>query len=194
MQQQVALAALEQHTVFKAELEENYPIAPLQGGAPAPLVLPPPPDDFPYDAFVSYCEADPDDHAWVVGTLVPTLERLGLRLCLGERDFRLGAPVIGEEEDAVQHSRYTIAVFTPAYLDGVFSRYQEQLSAQNAKESDEPRLIPLARRTCELPLHMRVTAVLDVSREPEVPSALQRLGQGLRQAVRPRLSAGTTRG
>lgn len=188
VQQHVAAAPVDQHPVFKAELEENYPIAQLRGGATAALALPPPPDQATYDAFVSYVEADPDDGAWVTGTLVPYLEGLGLKLCLEDRDFQLGASRVEEIDRAVNDSRYTIAVFSPAYLADALEDYQSVLATYLAIESHTPRLIPLIRRPCKLALHTRMTAALDVSRDREVPAALQRLALALRQPPRPRLA------
>jgi hypothetical protein len=186
VQQQVAAAPVDQHPVFKAELEENYPIA--RRGGPAPVIaLPPPPDAASYDAFLSFCQDDADDRAWVTGVVVPYLESLGLRLFLEERDFRLGASRIEETDRAVVSSRYTVAVFTPAYLAGAFDARDALLAAHLATESRAPRLIPLLRRRCELALHARMTEALDVSRDAEVPAALQRLALALRQPPRPRL-------
>jgi len=187
VQQRVAAEPASQHPVFKAELEENYPIARFRGGAPEPLALPPPPDDAPYDVFLSYRHDDPDDRAWVEDLVVPYLESVGLRACLEHRDFRLGANRISETERAVSHSRYTAAVFTPAYVAGGFDELHWFIAAHAAAESRLPRLIPLLRRRCDLSLHARMTAVLDVSHDPEVPAALQRLALALRQPPQSRL-------
>jgi hypothetical protein len=187
VQQRVAAEPVEQHPVFKAELEENYPIAQLRGGAHEPLAIPPPPDKFVYDAFVSYCRDNADDRIWVLEALVPRLERLGLQLCLEHRDFRLGASRIEEIERAVTQSRYTIGIFTPAYLASAFEMYHSLLAAHVAVETRMPRFVPLIRRPCSLVLHARMAEALDVNRDTEVPAALQRLATMLRQAPRPRL-------
>jgi hypothetical protein len=189
VQQKVAAQPVDQHPVFKAELEENYPIAALRGGAALAFAVPAAPDDAAYDAFLSYCHDDPDDRAWVSDAVVPYLEGLGLRLCLERRDFRLGASRVDETDRAVTTSRYTVAVFTPAYLASAFDDYDSLLATHVAIESRAPRLIPLLRRRCELAPHTRMTEALDVSRDAEVPSALQRLAVALRQPPRPRLGA-----
>ena len=188
VQQHVAAEPLDQHPVFKAELEENYPIAELHGGAAAAFTLPPPPDGDAYDVFVSYCHSDADDRAWVTGTLIPYLEGVGLKLCLEHRDFRWGRPKLDEIDRAVTTSRYTLAVFTPPYLASAWTDYQSVLGAYLAAESGEPRFVPLLRRPCQLALHDRMTEALDVSRDPEVPAALQRLALALREPPRPRLA------
>ncbi len=185
VQRQFAGAPVPQQPIFKAELEEDYPIARHRGTA---VELPPPPDDYRYDAFVSYCHDDLDDRGWVVDAMVPRLERLGLRLCLEERDFVMGTPLIIEAERAVRESRYTVAVFTPAYMAGAFAQYQWVLAAHQAMEARSPRLIPLHRRTCELSLEDRMTALLDLRREQEIEPQLLKLARQLRSAPQPRLS------
>jgi len=189
VQQQVATQPVDQHPVFKAELEENYPIAQLRGGAPQAFALPAAPDDTPYDAFLSYSHGDPDDRAWATTVMVPFLERLGLRLCLEHRDFRLGASRLEETEQAVLDSRYSIAVFTPSYLADPLGRFDLLLAAQEAIESQTPCFIPLLRRPCKLAMHTRMTEILDVTQDTEVTAALQRLALALRQPSRSRLSA-----
>jgi hypothetical protein len=187
IQRQIQAEPVEQHPVFKAELEENYPLAQLRAGAADARALPPAPDELTYDAFISYCRDDEDDRTWVLGTLVPYLERLALRLCLEHRDFRLGSSRVEEIERAVAHSRFTVVVFTPAYLAGSFEMYQAVLAANLSIELRAPRVLPVMRRPCELVLHARMTEALDLCRDHEVPAALQRLALALRQPSRPRL-------
>jgi hypothetical protein len=84
-----------QHPIFKAELEENFPIALFLGGkAPAPMPSAPRSDHFAYDVFISYRRQEPD-RSWVRRTLQPQIEAQGLRACIDHRDFRLGAPGAG---------------------------------------------------------------------------------------------------
>jgi hypothetical protein len=187
VQQRVAAEPIKQHPVFKAELEENYPIAQLRGGADEPLAIPPPPDDFTYDAFVSYCRDDADDRTWVLERVVPHLEGLGLKLCLEHRDFRLGASRVEEIDRAVTRSRYTVGVFTPAYLANTFEMYQSLLAAHVSIETRAPRFVPVIRRPCSLVLHARMAETTDVSKDTEVFAALQHLATRLRQPPRNRL-------
>jgi hypothetical protein len=184
VQEQAAAAPPEQrpHPVFKAELEENYPIA---FAAPAPLVLPPAPDAAAYDAFLSYC---PADRAWVARTLVPFLEGLGLVLCLPERDFAYGRPLVAERDRAVSTSRYTICVLTPAYFADPYSSFTDLLAGHAEVEARAPRVIPLLREAAPLALHTRMTALLDATSDAELPAILDRLALLLRQPARPRLT------
>ncbi len=185
VQQRVTAEQPTQRPVFKAEIEENYPVALMNGGAPRVVSLPAPPDALPFDAFVVYSEADKDDEKWARRTFIPYLEKCGLRVCHEYRDFTLGKPRIVETERAVAESRYTVIVFTPAYLESDFEDYQALLAAHSAAESSTPRFVPLIRRPCALSLHRRMTAALDVSREEDVIPGLERLAVMLREpAVR----------
>jgi len=183
VQQQMKAAKPPQIPVFKAELEENFPVALHEGGVAPALVLPPPPDDCAFDAFVSYRRVAAD-RAWVEQVLVPALERLGLRLCLPERDFRLGAPRIREMERAVETSRYTLGVFTPQYLDGAFEEFQALMAQHQGIEDKAPRFLPLMREPCRPALGIRTVEWLDVSESALEGATLSRLALRLREPRR----------
>jgi TIR domain/Caspase domain len=180
VQQKVAAEVPGQRPVFKAELEENYPLALFRGGAAPPVVLPPSGDGFRYDAFVSYRREEPDK-AWVEKQLVPRLEGLGVRLCLEKRDFRLGAARLREMERAVEESRYTLAVLSPGYLDGAFEDFQALLAQHQATEAKAPRFVPLVREDCRPRLGIRTVWGLDMRDEEEFGPNVERLAVRLRE-------------
>jgi hypothetical protein len=167
-----------QRPVFKAEIEENYAVAMFRGGQVQALSLPALADGYQYDAFVSCSKADLE---WVRYTVVPSLEKLGLKLCLEERDFRLGARRLEEMENAVKTSRYTVCVLTPSYVQGPFEDFQQALAKFQAVESRTPRFIPLLRQDGEYSLGDRMTQMLDIRDDRGVEAALQRLALALRQ-------------
>jgi len=189
VQQHVAAEPLGQHPVFKAELEENYPIARARTPAAAAVAMavPPAPDGLGYDVFLSYARRDPEIRAWVERVLVPFLESCGIRICLEHRDFALGRPRLREMERAVTDSRYTLAVLSPSYVEDGFTEFQSLIAQHLALETREPRLIPLLRRACRLELGTRMTSLLDLTRDEEVPAGLERLALALREPPRPRL-------
>jgi hypothetical protein len=198
VQERVVAEQPGQRPVFKAELEENYPIARAPAatatatatapapGVPPPIPIPPAPDGYAYDVFLSYARRDPEIRAWVERVLVPFLEGCGLEVCLEHRDFRLGMPRAVEMERAVQHSRYTVAVLAPAYLSDEFAEFQRLLAQHLSLETREPRLVPVLRRECNLALGTRMTSLLDLTRDDEVPAGLARLAVALREPPRPR--------
>jgi hypothetical protein len=170
------------------ELESAYAVVVAVARSPASalVVVPPSPDDFAYDVFVSYARRDPADCAWVELVLVPFLEGCGLKVCLEHRDFQLGQMRLREMERAATDSRYTLAVFSPAYLDDGFTDFQTLSARHLALETREARLIAVLRRACKLELGERMTSLLDLTREDDVPAGLQRLARTLRERPHPR--------
>jgi hypothetical protein len=189
VQERVAAEQPAQRPIFKAELEENYPIAKASAAALAPVAIPAPPDGLPYDVFLSYARRDPEVRAWVERVLVPFLEGCGIKICLEHRDFALGRPRIREMERAVTQSRYTLAVLTPSYVEDGFTDFQSLIAQHLSLETREPRLVPVLRRACKLELGTRMTSLLDLSRDEDVPAGLQRLALALRERPHPRLDS-----
>ncbi len=176
VQEQVVARQLGQRPVFRAELEENYPLALYRGGDAPAWSLPPPPDARRFDAFVSYCRADPLDARWIEQRLVPTLERQGLRLCIEARDFRPGRHRLQELSRAVAESRYTVCALSPSYLAGPFEAFTAELAQFHGVESGRAHLLPLLLRPCQPPLTTRMLQLLDVSADVEPAAAdLERL-------------------
>lgn len=174
--QQLAARPGAQRPVFRGELSEDYPLAQLATGAPAvpPLAAHAAADGhdrYDYAAFLSHA---PDDAAWAERTAAVALERAGLRTCLARRDFELGRPRLAELERAVDRSRYTVAVFSPAYL----------ASAQRDdwRLAGEGRLIALLRQPCALPAHARLAPPIDATGDDHA-AAFAELAARLRQPL-----------
>jgi len=172
----------EQHPVFKAEVEENFPIALYLGGK-APVLLPSatPTDGFVYDVFISYRQEEPG-RSWVRDTLRPRLEAEGLKVCIDYRDFRLGSPLVLEMARAVEQSRYTLAILTEAYLTSNFTELENVLAEHLGLERSQRRLLAVMRETCKPRLGIRARLWLDMTVDKEFELNLDRLAYQLRQA------------
>ena len=71
---------------------------------------------YKYDAFVSYSSAD-GDRQWVHLQLVKELEeKYGFRLCVHQRDFRAGPPIVDNITKAIQSSRKVLVVMSNSFL------------------------------------------------------------------------------
>jgi hypothetical protein len=116
----------------------------------------------------------------VRGTLVPALDAAGLRVCVDHRDFRLGYPIVTEMARAVEQSRCTVPVLTPAYLAGRFGVLESVLAEHLGQELGERRLIYLMREPCAPPLLMRYRLWLEATDDAQVPAAIERLVTELR--------------
>ncbi|HEX5690439.1 MAG TPA: toll/interleukin-1 receptor domain-containing protein, partial [Roseiflexaceae bacterium] len=169
-----------QRLIFKAELEENFPIALYRGGTE---LLPPtvvPGDDFVYDVFLSYRHQEPDK-TWVRRVLRPRLEAAGLRVCIDHRDFRLGRPIVHEMERAIEQSRYTLAVLSPRYLASNFTEVENVLADHLGLEQSQRRLLAVMREECIPRLGMRARLLLDMTDDDEFEMSVARLAYELVQ-------------
>ena len=175
-----------QHPIFKAEIEENFPVALYLGGkAPAPIQVAVPKDSFEWDVFISYRQKEPDK-TWVRKTLLPQLQGEGLRVCIDYRDFRLGAPIVKEIERAVTHSRYTLCVLTPAYLESNFTDLETVLAQHLGLELTQRRMLAIMREECQPRLGIRTRLWLDMTQDDEFETNLARLAYEIRQPPNPR--------
>jgi TIR domain len=133
----------------------------------------------PYDVFVSYSHQDPVK-TWVRSVLVPRLEAAGLRVAVDYR-FHLGAPLVPVMADAVEQSRYTLAVLSPDYLANEFTDLESVLAEHFGLDETQRRLIVAVREPSPLPLRLQLRVVLDLSKVEEHPQDLSRLVQQLQE-------------
>jgi hypothetical protein len=171
-----------QHPIFKAQLEDNFPVALFRGGTePSSPVVAPPDDGFAYDVFVSYRQQEPD-RTWVRKVLVPRLEERGARACVDYRDFRLGAPLVTEMARAVEQSRYTLAVLSPRYLEGNFTQLESVLAEHLGLERSERRLLAIMREPTRPRLGMRARLWLDMVDDASFETDVARLSYEITQS------------
>ncbi|XP_019637458.1 PREDICTED: toll-like receptor Tollo [Branchiostoma belcheri] len=99
------------------------------------------PRQFRYDAFVAHSS---NDEAWVSRVLSPMLEgrRPRYRLCIGERDFVGGVPILHNIRDAVETSRKTVCIITRSFLRSNWCNYELQMS-QGRHHLFDPRRVSL---------------------------------------------------
>lgn len=135
-----------------------------------------------YDVFVSYRQQAPDG-PWVRQVLVPALDAAGLGVCVDYRSFRLGVPLVLQMASAVERSRLTLAVLTPAYTRSAFTELESVLAEHLGLEQAAQRLIAVLREDGEQRLGFRARLWLDLTDDAEVPEGLQRLVAELRRDV-----------
>lgn len=81
--------------------------------------------EYKYDLFISYSHAD---RAWVWDELLPRLEDAGLQVCIDDRDFEIGVPSLINMERAVDNSRHTLIVLTPAWIESQWTEFESLLA------------------------------------------------------------------
>ncbi len=133
-----------------------------------------------FDVFVSYRQRDPD-RTWVRERLVPALSAAGLRIFVDYQSFRLGAPLVREMERAVEASRYTLAVLSPAYLESNFTDLERVMAQHLGVERSETRLVAVLLQPCTPPLSVRACLYLDMTDEARFDEQIAVLVEQLRQ-------------
>ncbi|HUV90536.1 MAG TPA: TIR domain-containing protein [Anaerolineae bacterium] len=135
--------------------------------------------EFAYDLFISYAEAE---RAWVEGYLLDALTQAGVR-CHTEAAFALGVPRLLEFERAVQDSRRTLLVLSPAYLAEGFTQFTDLLAQSYGLESATWPVIPLILRPVELPPRLALLTALDATDPDDWPPTITRLCTELQRAA-----------
>jgi hypothetical protein len=132
-----------------------------------------------YDLFVSYAEAD---HAWVEGYLLHALHQAGVR-SHSEAAFALGTPLLTEFERAIQESKRTLLVLSPAYVADGVDNFTELLVQSYGVESGTWPVIPLVLEPVELPPRLAMLTRLDATNEATWPEVIARLTETLQRPV-----------
>jgi len=150
------------------------PVAAQPAGTESAAVLQ---DDYTYDAFISYNQKDSD---WVETVLQPRLERAGLRLCLPDRDFEIGAARIVNMENAVARSRKTLLILTPNWGDSQWSEFEGLLVQSSDPIGARRRVLPLIVRPSPLPARLSYLTPLDLTNAAKFERQMQRLVDAIR--------------
>lgn len=131
---------------------------------------------YAYDLYLSYTTAD---RAWVMVELLPALEQRGLRICLPERDFDIGRPLLDNIDRAIAHSRHTLIVMTRAWLASEWQTFEGLLVSTTDPAGRLRRLIPLLLEPCPLPPRIAMLTYADFSEPTQCPLAMKRLLRAL---------------
>jgi len=130
-----------------------------------------------WDVFISYSHEDAD---WVQSWLLPRIEAAGLKVCIDYRDFSLGTPVLHNIERAIERSRRTLLVLTPAYIASEWAEFEHFILQVMDPGDRERRLIPVLLTECQLPPYLAMLACLPMRDIVEATANRQRLIEALR--------------
>ena len=120
----------------------------------------PEPPQYLYDVFISYSHVD---RTWVWRSLLPRLEKAGLKVCIDDRDFEYGVPSLINMERAVDNSRRTLIVLTPNWVSSAWTDFESLLVATQDPAARHGRLLPLKLTDCEPPPRIAMLSYADFS-------------------------------
>ena len=114
--------------------------------------------NFRYDLFVAYAEGDED---WVHGQLTPELEeRMGLRLCLHQRDFHPGRHILDNIESCVNVSRKVMMVFSPHFALSEWCQFELTLCQRHVMDRGDYLVVVYLHDVPERDLTAGMMAIL----------------------------------
>lgn len=143
--------------------------------------------DYAHDAYISYC---PPDRTWVEETLAPRLKAAGLDVIAGDRDFEVGRARISNIERAIDTSRHTLLVITPAWLNSAWAELENLLASSLDPAGRQRRMIPLILAPTELPTRLAMFTAADFTGSATQDDAeMQRLIRGLKARARVYIAA-----
>lgn len=136
--------------------------------------------EYPYDVFISY---SPADQEWMEEWLLPRLEQAGLRVAVDTRDFIVGMPRLENIERAIEHSRRTIVVLTPQWLQSEWNSFEALLLRTRDPAARQRRLLPVLLRPCDLPDSIAALEKVDLTAERHWERQIQRLTRDIEDIV-----------
>ncbi|XP_056321960.1 toll-like receptor 8 [Danio aesculapii] len=144
-----------------------------------------------YDAFITYDTKDPQVSDWVLNHLRVQLEErneLFLPICLEERDWIPGSPVLDSLTQSIQNSRKTVFVLTEGYVNSGSFKLAVFLAHQRLLEENEDVIVllllePVLQYSHFVRLRRRLCA-RSILEWPHSSSAEAWFWQSLRNAIR----------
>ena len=115
------------------------------------------PNIYDHDLFISYARAD---LAWVEGYLLPSLDLPPERVITAQ-GFAQGASLVAEFEQAIQNSRLTLLIYSPAFPANEWTDFSERLASHLSVETQRERVGLLLLQPCEIPLRLEPRLRLD---------------------------------
>jgi hypothetical protein len=169
-----------QHPIFKAELEENLPVALYRGGQKG--IVPKDQEGFRYDAYISYVDREPDA-AWVWDTLLPRLEEAGLRVAVSGDSADPGVARVVNIERGIRQAKRTVIVLSDVYLADNMADFENVLAQTLGIQEGTYRLIPVKMMPLDdskLPARISMLTTPDLSHPRRAEREWNRLVEALR--------------
>jgi TIR domain-containing protein/NB-ARC domain-containing protein len=134
-----------------------------------------------FDVFISYSHTDAE---WVRDWLVARLNQAGVSVCIDEESFNIGVPALINMEKAVELSRRSLIVLTPAWIASHWTKYESLLIQREDPAGALPILLPLLLEPCNVPKRIDVITRADFTGKKDKDSEFARLLDAIRGVSR----------
>jgi hypothetical protein len=169
-----------QHPVLKCEVRDNFPVALYQGGKKGSVARDA--EGFRYDAYISYLDRS-GDADWVWGTLLPRLEKAGVRVAVSGVSGEPGVPRLVNIDRGLQQSKRILVVLSPAYLADRATEFEHIRGAMLGIQGGEYRLLPVLIAKVDearLPGWLGILTMLDFAHPRRAEMEFDRLVRALK--------------
>ena len=172
-----------QHPIFKAEVEENYPIALYRGGQKG--VVSGAEEEFRYDVYISYVDQEPDA-TWVWDTLAPRLKETNLRVAVSGDVEDPGVARVVNIERGIRQAKRTMVVLSETYLSDHMANFENVLAQTMGIQEGKYRLLPVKIESLDddrLPTRLAMLTSLNLVHPRRAEREFDRLIQALQGPV-----------
>jgi flagellar biosynthesis/type III secretory pathway M-ring protein FliF/YscJ len=119
-------------------------------------------------------------------TLVPSLERAGVRVAVSDDVAEPGVARVVNAERGIRRSQRTVVVLTEAYLTDRMAEFENVLAQTMGVDEGRHRLIPVKAAPFDparLPTRLSMLTAVDLTRPERAGRELDRLVRALRPTV-----------
>jgi hypothetical protein len=169
-----------QHPLFRAEVEENFPIAFYVGGRKG--VIPTVGDGFRYDAYINYADKEPDS-TYVWETLIKRLKDAGLKVAVSDDSEEPGVSRVVGVERAIKQSKRTVIVLSENYLTDNWAAARDTFAQAMGIDEGTYRLLPVKIGQLDddaIPDRIRSLVVVNLAHPRRAEQQFERLIESLK--------------
>jgi CHAT domain/TIR domain len=143
------------------------------------------PENFQYDAYVSYVEQEPDT-TWVWDVLLPRLEQSNLRIAVSGDIGSPGVARVVNIEQGIRQAKRTIIVLSEAYLANYEATFENILGQTMGIQEGTYRLLPVKAvpfDSSQLPTRLSMLTTLDLAHPRRAKGEFERLIKALQEPL-----------
>ncbi len=172
-----------QHPYFKAEVEENFPVALYLGGKKG--VISKDKEGFRYDAYISYVEKEPDE-TWVWDRLMPRLKAAGLRVAVSDDVLEPGVDRVVSIPRGIQQAKRTLLVLSEAYVEDNWTHFEHVVGQTIGIQQGAYRILPIKITPLDerqIPIGLSRMVMIDLSNPRHLERRFDRLVRALQESL-----------
>ncbi len=119
----------------------------------------------PKTVFISYSH---HQGKWVWDRLVPCLKAGGAQVVIDQERFKAGRGIVAQMDEHQDDADLSVLVLSPEYLESDYCVHEMKRALQRDPRFENGRVIPIVRRTCDVPARIRKALYVDLCNDRKV--------------------------